>query len=136
MDIDRLKRYKDKIEHAEKRMNEINEWIDEFEDSEKTMLACYKAFEEVVECCMDILAMICKDLGSTPKDDYSNIELIKDKKIITGDIAKSLRQANGLRNRVVHAYNGTDKNIAHKSMLSLLPELGIFLEVVEKWLKL
>ena len=81
MDEDRLKRYWDKINLVSKRSTQINEWtavsLNDFSTDEKTKLATYKAFEEIVEACMDIVAMMCKDLKIPPKDDYTNIELLK-----------------------------------------------------------
>ena len=41
---------------------------------EKTKLATYKAFQEIVEACMDIVAMMCKDSKIPPQDDYTNQE--------------------------------------------------------------
>lgn len=49
MDIARLKRYKDKIDLIRKRNAEMEEWKGDFLEDEKTMLACYKAFQEIVE---------------------------------------------------------------------------------------
>jgi len=55
-----------------------------------------------------------------PKDDYSNINIIRNKKIISADLAAKLREANGLRNRNVHDYNGLDNEIAYNRLLNLL----------------
>ena len=134
MDTARLKRYGDKLEIISKRMAEIEEWEEDFADDEKTKLACYKAFQEIVEAAMDVAAMVVKDAGTIPKDDYSNIDLIVGKKIISKNIAKRLIEANGLRNRVVHHYNGLKAKLAHDSMVELLPFFAEFVESVTKWL--
>lgn len=50
----RLKRYREKIIHMEERTSLINEWVSNYSDEdfisdEKTKLAVYKAFQEIVE---------------------------------------------------------------------------------------
>jgi len=134
METDRLKRYKDKIDLILERKTEINEWSGDFLDDKKSMLASYKAFQEIVESATDLLAMMIKDESSVPGDDYSNIELAERKKLVSQKMATALKEANGLRNRVIHEYNGITNSIAHESMLELLPVFEEFVDVVEKWL--
>lgn len=137
MDIERAKRYKDKINVILERCEEINEWTggyeeDDFTREEKTKLATYKAFQEVVESCMDIIAMACKDEKIVPKDDYTNIENLI---FINERIKEVLIEANGLRNRLVHRYNQLDDLVAFISVKELLPGIDEFVEVVEQWMR-
>jgi len=136
MDVERLERYRDKINLIEKRIEQISEWInldvDDFVSDEKTKLAVYKAFQEIVEACMDIISMICKDIGIIPKDDYTNIEQLKGRLDLDEDI---LKEANGLRNVLVHRYNSADDILAYESIKRIVPEISRFLETVEEWLK-
>ncbi len=135
MEIKRLKRYKDKLDSISKRTTQIGEWEEKFLEDEKSALACYKAFQETTEAAMDILAMMIKDAGFIPKDDYSNIDFVFEKKIIDRKLSDELKEANGLRNRIVHEYNGLNRKRAYESMLELLPAFEDFLGMVEKWLK-
>ncbi len=135
MEVSRLKRYADKIKIIRKRKGEVEEWANEFLEDEKTMLACYKAFQEITEASMDILAMTLKDDGLAPKDDYSNIDLVFEKKILDKKVSGALKEANGLRNRIIHGYNGLNAKTAYESLLELLPFFDDFLAMVEKWLK-
>ena len=136
MDVERLERYKDKINLIEKRIEQISEWInldvDDFVSDEKTKLAVCKAFQEIVEACMDIISMICKDIGIIPKDDYTNIEQLRGKLDLDEDI---LKEANGLRNVLVYGYNSADDILAYESIKRIVPEISRFLETVEEWLK-
>ncbi|GAH29231.1 unnamed protein product, partial [marine sediment metagenome] len=43
--------------------------------------------------------------------------------------------ANGLRNRIVHDYNGLDNEIAFNRVIDLLKYLKKFMEEVKEWLK-
>ncbi|MDD4162952.1 MAG: DUF86 domain-containing protein [Methanothrix sp.] len=136
MDADRTKRYKDKMNRAKKRADQICEWAlgdsEDFIEDEKTKLATYKAFQEMTEACLDIIAMICKDSNIVPKDDYTNIQSLE---WLDKSAANALAEANGLRNRIVHRYNHTDDLIALESMRALLPELGRFLDEVGLWIR-
>lgn len=135
METGRLKRYKDKMDLISKRIAQVEEWQGEILEEEKAMLASYKAFQEAAEAALDLMAMMVKDTGSLPKDDYSNIELALGKKLISKKTGDALKQANGLRNRLVHEYNGLNAKRACESILELLPMLDGFLEEVAKWLK-
>lgn len=135
MDIDRLKRYKEKLDLIEKRLDELIEWKESFLSDEKSKLASYKAFQEIVEASMDVIAMIIKDENLMPKDDYSNIDTIEKNKFLTDDLCTGLRDMNGLRNRVIHEYNGLSDKIALESINKLIPEVIGFMEQGEKWLK-
>jgi len=137
MEIKRVKRYRDKINVIIERCEEISEWTEEFESEgftrdEKTKLATYKAFQEVVESCMDIIAMACKDGKMVPKDDYTNIENID---FINESMKGVLIEANGLRNRLVHRYNQSDDLIAFVSIKELLPKIEDFVEVIKQWMR-
>jgi uncharacterized protein YutE (UPF0331/DUF86 family) len=77
MERKRLRRYIDKIGHIEERIRDIRTWLIEFENigvlDRKTRLAVYKAMQEAVEASTDIGAIILKDEGKLPQDDYTNI---------------------------------------------------------------
>jgi len=136
MNTDRLNRYKEKIDIIEKRIQEVEEWSDissdEFLLDERTKLATYKAFQELAESCMDIIAMACKDVKILPKDDYSNIEKLSARIKFNKQV---MQEVNGLRNRLIHRYNKTDDLIALQSIKELLPEVTKFVEVIKKWIK-
>lgn len=136
MDEDRLKRYWDKIDLISKRSAEINEWTaipsKDFIADEKTKLATYKAFQEIAEACMDIVAMVLKDSRIPPKDDYTNIELLKNSHFQNVEL---LIEANGLRNRLVHRYNATDDLLAFRSIKEVLPGITTFTAGVKKWIR-
>jgi uncharacterized protein YutE (UPF0331/DUF86 family) len=136
MDTDRRDRYKDKLELIEKRLQEVEEWTavssEEFIEDERTKLATYKAFQELAESCMDIIAMACKDLKILPKDDYTNIEKLGSKLKFNKRV---LQVANGLRNRLIHRYNTTDDLIAFQSIQDITPQITIFVEVIKRWIK-
>ena len=131
----RRKRYIEKINHIKNRASNAESWKEDLLRDEKTRLACYKAMQEVIEGCMDILSMILKDEKEIPKDDYSNISLAEKKGLLKSGICNALRELNGLRNRLVHEYNGLDDRIALDSIDELLPKIENFSAWARKWLE-
>ena len=81
---------------------------------------------------MDLVAMMCKDLGIQPQDDYSNLERLDD---LGEGSKKVLIEACGLRNHLVHRYNKRDDLLALESMKGLLSGIMAFGEEVEAWLE-
>lgn len=133
--VERAKRYKEKLELIDKRTGEIEAWLPKLEKTfladEKTKLAIYKAFQELTESALDVMAVAVKDIGKVPKDDYSNLELLKGK-VISETLAKVLAEASGLRNVLVHRYNSVEDARAFHVINTLLPKLK--LKEVQKWL--
>jgi uncharacterized protein YutE (UPF0331/DUF86 family) len=118
---ERKRRYKEKKEFIEKRLIEMEEWITG--EDEKTKLACYKAFQEIIEAFFDLAAMLIRDKGKLVEDDHKNIDKLAEIGIINARDSEILHDANGLRNRIVHKYNKIDDNIARESIIALIPYL-------------
>jgi len=138
VDIERAKRYREKLNLILERMADIEDWIpfdiSDFISDKRTRLATYKAFQELIEASFDVAAMVCRDSRIIPKDDYTNMEALFNKKIIEVSLKNVLIESNGLRNRLVHRYNTLDDSIAFESIRTLLPGFRHFVEVIDKWL--
>ena len=141
MDKDRIKRYKEKQEKLTEYLSYLKEWTKDLnvEDFNKTdikeQFSIYHAFQNVVEVITDISAMVVKDLKKIPKDDYSNLDLLVKENVINNELSSYIKEANGLRNRIVHDYNGIDDDIAYKKILSIFKYIIQFKEVIDNWLK-
>jgi uncharacterized protein YutE (UPF0331/DUF86 family) len=139
MDEERAKRYEEKLNFVSERMEDIESWLpertEEFLLDKKTRLAVYKAFQEAVETCLDVVAMLCKDEKIMPKDDYQNLEELYQRGLMNPGLKGALARANGLRNILVHRYNLVEDRLAFESIRELLPSLSQFVDWVEKWLK-
>jgi len=135
MDEDRRLRYRDKILWILNRIDLIITWMNEVPDWEmmpdmKTILAIFKAYQEIVEASMDIIAMHLRDQGSAARDDYSNIESSDS---FTLSQKELLRGMNGLRNRVIHRYNATDERLALTGIKQSLDDIRTLIMVFEEW---
>jgi len=132
MDKKRVSRYKEKLSLIEKRKNNISMWIDHRD--EKSVLAIYKAYQEMIEALTDIFAMMLKDLDEVVEDDYSNIDRLREKGILSDKQDAIMKEANGLRKRLVHEYNGLERKIALSSLKRINSEVDDILEEVRKWI--
>lgn len=135
--VERASRYKDKLDLLFKRAGQAEKWLadasaKDFLQDEKTMLASYRAFQEAARASQDLVAMMCKDMGIRPQDDYSNLERLEALSPVSRIV---LIEANGLRNHLVHRYNKRDDLLALESMKDLLPGIAAFGEEVETWLE-
>ena len=138
MEDSRRKRYRQKLNELEDRLDFLEAhlaWKEEFIGNRVLRKACYKEFQEAVEIVSDLCAMITKDGNRFVEDDYTNLEFASKVVNLNENDANRLKEAHGLRNVVVHEYNGIDDSLAFDSMLEILPSLKEFAKKVKKWLK-
>ena len=83
----------------------------------------------------DVCAMVRRGLNSSAKDDYSNIDFLVDKGILEEGMGEKLREANGLRNRLIHEYDGINDKIACYAIRELIEDLREFSLGVLKWIR-
>jgi len=142
MEEERIKRYNDKLEYFNQTIKNLKEWTENIDVKEFTenlelqkQYAIYHAFQISLEIITDVIAMMVKDSNKVPKDDYSNLDLLKNNDILTSGLVVKIQEANGLRNRIVHDYNGLDDSIAYQSILECIKSLKKFNEEVRNWVK-
>ena len=129
-------RIMEKMEILIDRIEFINENIsDEMVENRILKKALYKEFQEAIEAMRDICALIRRGLNSSAKDDYTNIDFLVEKKVIDSKTGKKMKEANGLRNRLVHEYDGLNDMLAYESMKELVNHLKSFSQEVLKWMK-
>ncbi len=102
------------------------------EENEFYIDALFYRFQISIEAAMDIIAMLCKDLGIRVKDDYSNIDELEKLKIFDPQHLKELRKLNGLRNVIVHKYNKINEHLILENTKQILKTLDNFIKNVKK----
>lgn len=137
MDEDRRLRYRDKIFWIRNRADLITSWTgkvcpEDLISDTRTVLAVFKSFQEISEAFMDLVAMYLRDNRIPPRDDYVNIERVD---LFSSSQKQLLREMNGLRNRIVHRYNGTDELLALSGILGSLPDILLLVQVIEEWIE-
>lgn len=133
--LERYQRYLDKINLCESRIVHVKKWMSEDNKELKTILATYKGIQEIIESLTDIISMILKDNKSSVNDDYTNFKKIVKKGILNKKDQSILNEANGLRNRLIHNYNGIDDEMAINSFKTLLPSISNIIELLNKWIQ-
>lgn len=82
----------------------------------------------------DICAMYASDSGIVVGDNYENIEKASGD-IYREELVDDLKSASGLRNRVVHEYNGVTHKVAFDPIKDLLPSIRRFAKEVRDCIK-
>lgn len=94
--------------------------------------ALFYRLQVSVDAAMDIVAMLCKDLGITVKDDYSNIDELEGLDLFQKKLLRNLRRLNGVRNVLVHRYNKIEEEQIIREKDNFINILKEFVKRVEK----
>ncbi|MFB6245519.1 MAG: DUF86 domain-containing protein [Candidatus Nanohaloarchaea archaeon] len=135
--LEREERYREKLEKLEELIRDLEEWHTGAKDllKDKAMRrAVYKSFQEAAEVVSDLCAMYLSDAGKVLGDDSDNIEKAAGDLFDSG-LRDGMLEVNGLRNRVVHDYNGFDDRTALESIPSRLGDIRSFRQEVEEWVE-
>lgn len=135
MEENKKKRFLQKLESLEDRLTFIEDnfaEIGELKENRVLKKALFKEFQELTEALGDLSAMMTREEGRLVKDDYTNLDGLKP--FLEPDIIKNLKKANGLRNVLVHEYNGIIDGLAFESMKEVLPSFWVFDKMVREWL--
>ena len=134
----RRQRYMQKLAELDDRIYFIKRNLggeDEFLRNRILRKAMYKEFQELVEIMSDLSAMIVKDNNSIVQDDYSNLDSISRILNLDENLVIDLKMATGLRNVLVHEYNGIIDKQAYESIDTILPSIESFKNKLREWLE-
>jgi uncharacterized protein YutE (UPF0331/DUF86 family) len=136
MNEDIKERVMEKIETVIERVEFIEEHLSEDILRDRILRkAIYKEFQEAVEAVSDVCAMVRRALNSSAKDDYSNIDFLVERDILEEGMGEKLKEANGLRNRLIHEYDGINDKMACYAIKELVGDLRDFSVVVLEWIR-
>jgi uncharacterized protein YutE (UPF0331/DUF86 family) len=135
MNEDIKKRLREKVETIVERVEFIEEHLSEDLMEDRILRkAIYKEFQEAAEAMADVCAMVRRGLNSSAKDDYSNIDFLIEKGVVEEGLGLKLKEANGLRNRLIHEYEGLHEETACHAIKELVEDLRDFSVVVLEWI--
>jgi uncharacterized protein YutE (UPF0331/DUF86 family) len=132
MDQLRKTRYKTKIHYIVSNLllaENLTQNPNEIEEK-----ALYYCLFTSIESTMDLIAMLIKDLGNIPMGDDYNIEYLVKQGIVTEELAAHLKRCNGLRNILVHQYNGINQEIVIDSFENVKDTLTQMVRYMEEYL--
>ena len=123
--MNRKEQYKRKLEFI---IEKITHLPKDVKEDEFYIDALYYRLQVSIDAVMDIIAMLCKDLGITVEDDYTNIDELEKIKIFEPSLIHELRRYNGLRNVLVHKYNKIEDDL-------ILKEKDKIVEILKQFIK-
>lgn len=95
----------------------------------KTKAACERYIEKIVEASVDYGRLLLKEHGiNLPDEDYSVFSLLAEKKIISSDLADTLKRAKGMRNRLAHQYGDIDDEIIFDALQYIGEDIAKFID--------
>jgi len=137
----RRQRYKEKLERLREYKLLFDKWFtpNNFQTLKKQnnfekIFAIYHSIQLMVEVITDIICMILKDSSIIVQDNYTNFEKLLKNQIISSEMFQGLKKLNGLRNRIVHDYNGIIDEIIWASIEENRKLIDQFEKVVNTWL--
>lgn len=124
---------KERQEQYQRKINLITEKLENLPEKPTGLLidAVLHRLQISIEAATDLCAMLVKDLGETVGDDYHNLDLLAEKKVIPYELAEQLRSYTGLRNAIVHQYNKFEEREALQAVQTIRENLYRFLDCVE-----
>jgi uncharacterized protein YutE (UPF0331/DUF86 family) len=84
-----------------------------------------------IDATLDIVAMMVRDIGIEVEDDYENIEILKNKKVIDPNLADELKKLNGLRNAIAHKYENLNIELILNNLETVKEQLREFINSIE-----
>jgi len=129
----RLNRYFKKLEKFEEEYEIIQKYDITDEITKRALMYSLQICVEVV---MDVVAMMVKDIGAIVEDDYSNIQTLTDKKLLSEEDASLLKLYNGLRNAIVHKYDNINLDIVKEGLDRIGEVYEIIIKLIEAFEKI
>lgn len=96
--------------------------------------ALYYRIQVAIEAMTDINSMMLKDLNLIVEDDYKNFGKLEKEGIFTNTHVEDLKKLNGMRNVIVHQYNGVEEEIIRSNTDMIQKVLQEYVDHVKQWL--
>lgn len=127
--IDMLKRYLDELK-------DMLPSIDEYLEDIIKKRACEKTIELAIETTIDICAMIVSSnrLGMI-SDEENLFDILVQKKVISANLNKILKEIKGFRNILIHRYGDVDDKRVYDMLSNNLKDFDIFIKTISDFLK-
>jgi len=126
--MDRKEQYKRKLDFIIEKIHNLPN----VENQDEIYIdALFYRLQVAIDASMDVIAMLCKDLGIKVRDDYTNIDKIKELNVFSLELVKKLRKYNGLRNVLVHKYNKIEEDLILQQKEDIKENLNLFVKKVD-----
>jgi len=129
LDNERKDRYLSKMGFIIEKLYTLPDEIDSLEELEIDGVL-YRV-QTSIDAALDIVAMMVKDIGIDVDDDYENIEILVDKKVIDPKLGDEIKKLNGLRNAIAHKYENLDIELILNNLEIVKEQLREFIDSIE-----
>lgn len=129
-----------KIDEMEQYLEELEQIVPtEFEIYEKSVKD-KRACERLIQLCIESVVDVCNIITSNlklglPSGEEEVFKKLRERKIITKELEKSLIGMKGLRNILVHKYGEVDDEIVYEILKEKLNDFEKFKEEILKFLE-
>ncbi len=126
-----------KIDEMDKYLSELEDMLpsteEEYTENIVKKRACEKTIELVIECAIDICAMIVssKKLG-VPEDEEGVLTLLEKNHLISRSLKEVLSSMKGFRNILVHKYGIINDELTYEFFSNHLEDFDLFLKEIKK----
>ncbi len=125
--MDRIDQYSRKMDFILEKISNLPPNI----DSDPFYIdALFYRLQVAIDATMDIIAMLCKDLGIRVQDDYHNLAELEKIAVFPPQLSVYLNKLNGLRNAIVHKYNKLEEGLILQEQKAIVEHLNSFLNQV------
>ncbi len=137
IDTERKRRYQEKLNFIIDKINNLPPYNDNslLEFRPFFLESLFYRTQVATDAIMDVIAMLCKDNNIIVMDDYHNIDSLINEKILSPELGDNLKRLNGLRNVIVHKYNGIDEKKILDNLEEILEVIVKFVEFAEEYVK-
>ncbi|HIH42323.1 TPA: DUF86 domain-containing protein [Candidatus Woesearchaeota archaeon] len=131
-----MNRITDKIKEIEQYLSELKDIVpqtlEEYSSDNLSKAACERYFEKVIEAATDLaFLVIAKNKFRLPDDDIDAFKILSEKKIISEELCKKLKDAKGMRNILAHQYGRVEDNQVFEAVTEQLEnDINMFIKEI------
>lgn len=127
--IDRIRRLKRDLEEFGRISREA------FRTNRERQYASLHALQSAIEGCLDIAShVVSADRLGAPTDHAHLFSLLEENRVISSQVAETMRQMARFRNRIVHLYWDVDLDLVYDYLTGRLADFDSYLAAIEEYL--
>lgn len=109
---------------------------EEYVHNSQSRRASEKTIELAIEAVISIVSMIVsQNKYGLPQSEDDLIAILKEKKILSKDVAAIIQQMKGFRNVLVHRYDQVNDHLAYETMSENIGDFAKFEKEIRKYLQ-
>ena len=120
-----MNRINDKLKEVENYLEELSSIvpskIEEYKGDNKTIAACERYFERIVEAIIDSCFLLIKEKAlKMPEEEEKVFDILEQEGILSKQLTDKLKDAKGMRNIIAHDYGKVDDELVFEAITQQL----------------